>query len=219
MSRTDSALSTCLLIPWITPSILILTGAFEVKNRSDALRSAISLSSGLMLKRPSCASASTAAGGPPSGLVDFAVVGLIDDPQRARGLGLQPVLALALELDAQPQLVLGVGVPEALLIGDDARLVEVEQRLVEGLHAEAVRAPHHFLDLRDLAAEDQVRDERRADHDLHGGDAALGLLARYQALRDHRADVQRQVHQELLALLLGEEVDDAVERLVGAVRV
>ena len=34
-----------------------------------------------------------------------------------------------------------------------------------------------------------------------------------------RADVQRQVHQQLLAPLVGEEVDDAVERLVGAVGV
>ena len=34
-----------------------------------------------------------------------------------------------------------------------------------------------------------------------------------------RADVQRQVHQQLLAPLVREEVDDAIERLVGAVRV
>ncbi len=34
-----------------------------------------------------------------------------------------------------------------------------------------------------------------------------------------RADVQRQIHQQLLAPLVGEEVDDAVQRLVGAVRV
>ena len=44
-------------------------------------------------------------------------------------------------------------------------------------------------------------------------------FARNQALRDQRADVERQVHQQLLAALLGEEVDDAVERLVGAVGV
>ena len=44
-------------------------------------------------------------------------------------------------------------------------------------------------------------------------------LARDQALRDERADVERQVHQQLLAPLVREEVDDAVERLVGAVGV
>ena len=34
-----------------------------------------------------------------------------------------------------------------------------------------------------------------------------------------RADVQRQVHEQLLAALVGKKVDDAVERLVGAVGV
>ena len=38
-------------------------------------------------------------------------------------------------------------------------------------------------------------------------------------LRDQRADVEREVHEQLFAPLVGEEVDDAVERLVGAVRV
>jgi len=40
-----------------------------------------------------------------------------------------------------------------------------------------------------------------------------------KALRDERLEVQRQVHQELRATLFGEEVDHAVERLVGAVGV
>jgi hypothetical protein len=44
-------------------------------------------------------------------------------------------------------------------------------------------------------------------------------VARDQALRDQPLDVQRQVHQQLLAALFREEVDDAVERLVGAVGV
>ena len=44
-------------------------------------------------------------------------------------------------------------------------------------------------------------------------------LARNQALCDQRADVERQIHQQLLAALVGEEIDDAVECLVGAVGV
>src|SRR5262245_2705672 len=127
------------------PSILILTGELDVKNRSEALRSAISFSSGLTLNRPSCCGSAAIASSAGCGLVDFAVVGLIDDPQRAGGLGLEAVLALALELDAQAQLVLRVRVAQALLVGDHAALVELEQRLVEGLHAEAVRARHDFL--------------------------------------------------------------------------
>ena len=46
--RTVSGLSTCLLTGKIWPSILILTGALEVKNRSDAFFSTISLNSGLV---------------------------------------------------------------------------------------------------------------------------------------------------------------------------
>src|SRR5688572_17902707 len=146
MSRTFSAESTCLLIEWISPSILILTGELDVKKRSEAFFSAISFSSGLMLNRPSSDPAARTLS--VAGLsVDFAVVGLIDNPQRAGSLCLEPVLALALELDAQAQFVLRVGVAQAFLVGDDAALVQVEQRLVEGPHAEAVRARHHFLDL------------------------------------------------------------------------
>ena len=40
---------------------------------------------------------------------------------------------------------------------------------------------------------------------------------RNQLLRDHALEVQRQVHQQLVAAVLGEEVDDAVHRLVGVV--
>ncbi len=46
--RTASGLSTCLLTEWICPSILILIGALDVKKRSDARRSTISLNSGLV---------------------------------------------------------------------------------------------------------------------------------------------------------------------------
>ena len=46
--RTVSGLSTCLLTGKILPSILILTGALQVKNRSDAFFSTISLNSGLV---------------------------------------------------------------------------------------------------------------------------------------------------------------------------
>src|SRR6202008_4173706 len=115
------------------PSILIFTGELEVKKRAEALRSAISFSSGLTLNRPSCCGSAAIASSPGGCLVDFAVVGLIDDPQRAGRLRLQAVLALALELDAQAQLVLRDGVAQAFLVGNRAALVEFEQRLVEGL--------------------------------------------------------------------------------------
>ena len=49
--------------------------------------------------------------------------------------------------------------------------------------------------------------------------AALAVGGAHQALRDDRAQVDREVHQELVAPLLGEEIDDAVDRLVRVVRV
>jgi len=71
----------------------------------------------------------------------------------------------------------------------------------------------------DVALEDQVGDQRRVEQDFDCGDAAIGALARDQALRDERLQVQRQIHQQLCAAFFGKEVDDAVERLVGAVGV
>src|SRR5258708_31024420 len=52
---------------------------------------------------------------------------------------------LALEFDLQAQVVHGVGVPQRVLVGDHVGLEEVEERLVEGLHAELARAADERL--------------------------------------------------------------------------
>ena len=65
----------------------------------------------------------------------------------------------------------------------------------------------------------EIGDERRIEHHLDGGHAAAAVAARNEPLRDEGADVERQIHQQLGAAILGKEVDDAVERLVRAVRV
>src|SRR5487761_110160 len=240
--RTVSGESTCLFTGKICPSILILMGALQVKNRSEAFFSTISLKRGLVLScgcEPEFAGAAAAVGeakvpvasrsvcGPALnagsgasliGILYGPAVFLFDDLQRAAVIdGL--VLTLALELDTQPQLVLRVGVAHRVLVGDETRLVELIERLIEGLHAEPRRARHDVLDLRHLAFEDEVLDERRVQHDLHGRDTAGAALARHQAPRDERPDVERQVHQQLRPALVGEEVDDAVQRLVGVVGV
>ncbi len=68
-----------------------------------------------------------------------------------------PVLGfLAMQLDLQSQVVERVGVAQGIGVGDLAVLVEIEQRLIKGLHAQFARAPHHVLDFSDLALEDQV---------------------------------------------------------------
>jgi hypothetical protein len=49
------------------------------------------------------------------------------------------------------------------------------------------------------------------------GTRPLAVLLRQQALRDQRTQIQGKVHQQLVAALFGEKVDDPVERLIAAV--
>jgi hypothetical protein len=53
----------------------------------------------------------------------------------------------------------------------------------------------------------------------NGGLAPFAVLRAHEALRDDRAKIGGQVHQQLVAALFREEVDDPVKRLVGVVRV
>src|SRR6266850_3551829 len=63
-----------------------------------------------------------------------------------------PVLRfLALQLDLQPDLVGGIGEAQRVLVADAAGLVQIEEGLVEGLHAQLARLLHDLLDLVDLA--------------------------------------------------------------------
>jgi hypothetical protein len=71
-----------------------------------------------------------------------------------------------------------------------------------------------------LALEDQVGDQRRLQHDLDGGDAARAAFSR--GIR--RCEIRARMFSDrsissCSRLLFREEVDDAVERLVGAVGV
>src|SRR5206468_3991827 len=106
---------------------------------------------------------------------------------------------LGVQLDLQAQVVHAVGVAERVLVADLARLEQVEQRLIEGLHAELARLLHDFLDLVQLALEDQVGNERGVEHDLDRGAAALAFLQGHETLRNEPPQIQRQVHQQLLA--------------------
>src|SRR5688572_9489431 len=124
-----------------------------------------------------------------------------------------------MELDHEPQLVDRIGVAQRVLVVDRAVLVKLEKVLVEGLHAELAGLLHDLLDLMHLALEDQVGDQGGVQHDLDCRSPPLALLLRDKPLRNQRADVERQVHQHLVLTLFREEVDDAVERLVGAVGV
>ena len=90
--------------------------------------------------------------------------------------------------------------------------------LVEGLHAELARFFHDLLDFMHFTFEDQVRHQRRIQQDFNRRYASLAVALGQQPLRHNGAYIERQIHQQLVLALFGEEVNDAVERLVGAVR-
>src|SRR5688572_5143324 len=72
---------------------------------------------------------------PPGGR-SAATGGLYDREVLGAGRQVAAARAMAVQLDLQPQVVHRVGVAQRILVGDHLVLVEVEQRLVEGLHAE-----------------------------------------------------------------------------------
>src|SRR3984957_3505888 len=114
----------------------------------------------------------------------------LDDMKIARVIDILN-FALAFKFDAQPQLILRISITQGVLVGNHTGFKELKERLIEGLHAKARGARHDFLDLGDVAFEDEVLDERRVQHDFHGGDTAGTGLARNEALRHERADVER----------------------------
>ena len=68
-----------------------------------------------------------------------------------------------------------------------------------------------------LTFKDQVLDQRRIEQYFNRGTTPLTLFGRHQALRNKRAHIQRQIHQQLLFALFRKEIDDTVKRLVGTV--
>ncbi len=119
-------------------------------------------------------------------------------------------------VDQPVQVARRVGVGERLVEGDDVLVVEPVQRLLEGLRALGERLLHRLLDRVELAALDQLGDVAGVHEDLDRRDAlAVGLA--HQALGDHAAQRHREVEVEQLAVFEREEVDDAVERVVGVV--
>ena len=62
--------------------------------------------------------------------------------------------------------------------------------LVEGLHALFPTLGHDFLDLVDFALEDEIGNQWRVEHDLHGSGSPTAFAA-HQALTDDAAQIQR----------------------------
>src|SRR5450755_2925522 len=112
--RTVSGVKICLLTGKILPSILILTGALQVKNRSDAFFSTISLNSGLVFITWAGRSAGTLISRTPALALEHLPFFFLDDLQRLAFRLRVLHLALALELDAQAQLVLRIGIAQRI---------------------------------------------------------------------------------------------------------
>ena len=81
----------------------------------------------------------------------------------------------------------------------------------------SVRLAHDLLQFVKFALEQLVGHDGRVEQNLDGGDAAAAVLLAHQALRNDALQIARQIHEQLLAALFRKEIDDAIERLVGAV--
>src|SRR5580692_438296 len=92
--------------------------------------------------------------------------------------------AFAVELDVQAQLIGGVGVADCFIIGNDAVVVEFEQRIVEGAHALLARLAHDLLQVVKFALEQLVGHDGGVEQDFNGGDAAAAVFFAHQALRN-----------------------------------
>ncbi len=101
--------------------------------------------------------------------------------------------------------------------GDQPGLVELEERLVEGLHAVLAGAERDLLAdvLGLLLVLDAVPDVRRRDQDLHGGHAALAVGAGHQALAITALRTVASWMRICFWWCGREDRDDAVDRLGG----
>src|SRR5579871_1466040 len=104
--------------------------------------------------------------------------------------------------------------------GDQTVLEQVEQRLVEGLHAVVLALGDDLLNrLLVIGLEDAVEDPSRHHHDFNRRHPALAVGTLEEALAHDAFQRGRQGEANLLLLERREEVDDAVDRFGGIGRV
>ena len=107
-----------------------------------------------------------------------------------------------------------------LLERDELALVEREERLVQRLHPVLVLPDLHLgVDLMDLVLADQVSDRRRSGSSPRSRCTRPAPHARDQLLADDALEHERELRADLILLVRREDVDDAVDRGDGAVRV
>src|SRR4029077_8304580 len=91
---------------------------------------------------------------------------------------------------------------------------EPEQAFVEQEHAVLAAGLDAGVDAVRLVFANEVHDGGRDDHHFVGGDHALGLFGK-QGLGQHADEGGRQLSADLVLLLLGKHVDDAVNGTGG----
>ena len=82
--------------------------------------------------------------------------------------------------------------------------------IVEKLHPDALLGLHHRGNLEGLPLADVVLDGRVPDHDLEGGDPSLAVCSGQKDLGDHGLQRHGKLGADLLLLLAGKLVNDAV---------
>ena len=123
---------------------------------------------------------------------------------------------MSLRLHEELEVVRAAGDLGRVAERDQAFLVQIEERLIEGLHAVEVAFLDGVADQHGLVGvQDEVADPVRGHHDLDGGHAASAVGAREQALRDDALERAGKHDADLLLLVEREEVDDAVDGLGG----
>ena len=65
--------------------------------------------------------------------------------------------------------------------------------------------------------EDHIGHERCIEHDLYGGATPLAINSRNETLGNNRLHIEREIHQQLMATLFREKVNDSIHRLVGII--
>src|ERR1700687_5631937 len=120
-------------------------------------------------------------------------------------------------LHAELEIIGIAGVFQRGLVGDQALLKQIVERLVEGLHA-VLRGPlvQSFADVAGLLGRgDALADVCGGDEYLDGRDTADAIATLDQALADDRAQSGRELETDLLLLRRRKDADDAADGLNG----
>src|SRR5712692_3922349 len=120
-------------------------------------------------------------------------------------------------LNAQLEFVGVRGARQGFVERDELLRVEIEERLIESLHAvlAGARADSVMNQARFVRVDDAVADVPGGDHDFAGGNAAIVIRAAHQALRDDRLQRGGKLQANLLLLRRREDGDNTLNRFRG----